>query len=335
MADNPSVPAETQSAAQVDILGGLRAFVVGLGGALAGITAMLYGFGYLVTRAHLSLLGLYGLIDFSHDYILQEGAKFFFIMAFSTGRDIFYPLSTVIPAILPLILLGLFLRNRARRWWQALHRRFPSFDADRWLRVVAFAVLFLVFVGHSDIYLDKFERPLCFVNLLYSNADTDTANCIVSDPESSKKLRTALFESKRKILDDTFHELEIGLIQAIILAYLTWRVTRPWRWHAWCVAPSFFAMALYLILLPMDYGVLQRPINYPRIAMTFVEKTEFPVTGAVFLLNKSSNDFVVWSATARKLFWVPAASVKRAEVDGAYDLFDPRWRGNVTLGEKK
>lgn len=38
----------------------VRAFVVGLGGALAGITAILYACGYLVTRAHLSLLGLYG-----------------------------------------------------------------------------------------------------------------------------------------------------------------------------------------------------------------------------------------------------------------------------------
>jgi len=333
MADNRTAPADSASVAPVNLLGGMRAFIVGLGGALTGITAMLYGCGYLVTRAHLSLLGLYGLIDFSHDYILQEGAKFFFVMAFSTGRHILYPLSILIPAILLLILLGLPLRNRALHLWQTLHARWPGVDIDRLLRAGAFAMLFFVFIAHSDVYLDKFEHPLCFANLLY--LDAGTTNCTVPDAKGSDALRAALSGSNKSILDDAFHELEIGLVQALILAYLTWRVTRPWRWHAWCIAPSFFATAIYLILLPMDYGVLQRSINYPRIALTFDQKTDFPITGAVFLLHKSSNDFVVWSASARKLFWIPAASVRRAEVDGAYELFDPRWRGNVTHGGKK
>lgn len=333
MADLTSENAGRVSAAKIDLVAGTRSFIVGLGGALAGITAMMYACGYLVTRAHLNLLGLYGLIEFSHDYILQEGAKFFLVTIYSTGREILYPLSIFIPAILPLILLGLFLRKHAQRGWDLLHSHFPRFDGDRWLRVLAFVALFGILVDHSETYLDKFEHPLCFSNLLY--ADTATPNCTVPMAKKGDGLKDALFRSDKKILDGAFRELVIGLVQAIILAYLTWRVTMPWRWHAWCIAPSFFATALYLILLPMDYGVLQRSINYPRIVLTLDDKTAFPVTGPLFLLNKSAGDFVVWGASARKLFWVPAASVRRAEVDGAYDLFDSRWHGTVTHGDKK
>src|SRR5947209_15481374 len=81
MADNLSEPPYQEPVAKIDIVARTRAFIVGLGSALAGITAILYACGYLVTPTHLSLLGLYGLIDFNNDYVLQEGAKFFPVTA--------------------------------------------------------------------------------------------------------------------------------------------------------------------------------------------------------------------------------------------------------------
>jgi hypothetical protein len=333
MADLISDRAGRTSAAQIDLVASTRSFIVGLGGALTGITAMMYACGYLVTRAHLNLLGLYGLIEFNHDYILQEGAKFFLATAYSTGREILYPASTVILLLLPVILLALFVRKHAQRGWDRLRSRFPRFDAERWLRVVAFVALSTAFVEHSETYLDKFEHPLCFSNLLY--LDTDTPNCSVPIAQKGDGLKAALIRSDKQTLDGAFHDLAIGLLQALILAYLTWRVTMPWRLHLWCIAPSFFATSLYLILLPMDYGVLQRSLNYPRIALTFDKEVAFPATGPVFLMNKSAGDFVVWGAVSRKLFWVPASVVKRAEVDGAYDLFDPRWHSHADPGDKK
>lgn len=220
---------------------------------------------------------------------------------------------------------------RAQRWWDALQRRIPGHAAQRLIRVLAFVAAFGLFLWHSDEYLDKFEHPLCFANLLY--ADGGIKKCAAA--ADGNGLRRALLQSDRPVLNSAFRHLIIGLAESVAIAWFTWRVTRPWRWHAWCVAPCFFATALYIILLPMDYGVLQRTINYPRIALTVDDKNPFPVSGPVFLLNKSSNDFVVWAASTRQLYWVPAASVRRAEVDGAYDLFDPRWDGYPTHGEKK
>jgi hypothetical protein len=334
MADHLSEAADRVSVAKIDIVAGTRAFIVGLGGALAGISAMLYASGYLVTRAHLSLLGLYGLIDFNNDYILQEGAKFFLVTAYSAGRDMVLPaLALLTLAAILLILLGLLLRARTRRWWQTLRNHAPGREARRWLRMIAFVTVFVLFLWHSDEYLDKFEHPLCFANLLF--ADAGTTKCSMATARGGDGLKAALLGSDKAALNGAFRELIVGLAESIALSYLTWRIALPWRWRAWCIAPCLFATLLYVFLLPMDYGVLQRSINYPRIALTLDEKAVFPVSGPTFLMNKSAGDFVIWGASSRKLFWVPAASVRRAEVDGAYDLFDPRWRANVTHGEQK
>lgn len=339
MAANLSELAGSAPVAKVNVVARARAFIVGLGGALAGITALLYACGYLVTRAHQSLLGLYGLIEFNNDYILQEGAKFLLVMTFSIGREMVLPLLSVLtPAVIAAFLLGLLLRAPALRWRAAVRARLPPMNAGPWnagrlLRAFAFASLFLLFLWHSDVYLAKFEHPLCYANLLY--AEAGTTKCALQPGAHEDDLRNALFQSNQVLLDSEFKELVLGLAKALALSYLTWRVTLPWRWHAWCVAPSFVATALYLILLPMDYGVLQRSINYPRIALTLDGKAPFAAAGPVYLLNKSSGEFVVWGASSRSLLWVPAASVRRAEVDGAFDLFDSRWRANLPHGDKK
>lgn len=330
-----SAPPPAGAVAKTTLLTGTRSFIVGLGGALAGISAILYACGYLVTRAHLSLLGLYGLIEFNNDYILQEGAKFFLVNAYSSGRGMVLPwLTLLIPSSLIGIALADRLRERAMRAWNAVRARYLHVDALPFARALAFIVLFALFLLHSGVYLAEFERPLCYANLLY--ADGGLVNCGAADPNAEDKLLAALFGiPNKRLLKTTFDELITGLAEAILIAFLTWRVTLPWRWRAWCVAPPFFAAALYMLLLPMDYGVLQRSINYPRIAMTLEGKSAFDAAGPLFLLNKSSGDFVVWDAASRKLFWVPISAVKRAEIDGAYDLFDARWYKYQPRGGKK
>src|SRR3546814_4103610 len=56
----------------IGLISGLKGFMVWTGGSLAGITAVLYVCGYLITTAHIYTLGLYGLVDFSKDYFLRS-----------------------------------------------------------------------------------------------------------------------------------------------------------------------------------------------------------------------------------------------------------------------
>ena len=317
---------------------GIKAVFGWLGGSLASITAIFYATGYLVTRAHLSMLGLHGVIDFDNHDIVREGGKFFFVIGYAAMRGAAVPLSTALGWIaIGAIALWWLLRSQVERRRAWLGRRLSGVRAQGWLRFLAFALLFSALHCHSETYPEKFQDPLCIENLLY--AESVSALC---PPEMMKgaptTLRTALLRrvhGSEQFLDDTFAELGRGFAFSVAIAYFTWRTVRPWRWRWWFAAPSLIAAALYLILLPMDYGVLRRSIAYPRISLTPAENVTFPMTGPLFLLKETAREFVVWDASVRKLFWIPVDTVRRAELTGNYNVFDSTRYHPVPHGEKK
>lgn len=336
MADNLSeLPSSAPAAGPAGLVAGVKGFLVWLGGSLASITAIFYATGYLITRAHLSMLGLHGVLDFDNHDIVQEGGKFFLVVGYSTMSEAALPLLAVFgPVVIAAMVLRRLLGNRGHRWRERLRHRLPGFGAQGWMRLLAFVFLFLAFLWHAETFLLKFQQPLCIGNLLY--AQSGSAPCPASMMHGgADELKKALLGRDDRVLNNAFEELVFGFVLAVALAYLTWRTTLPWRWRGWYAAPSLVAAALYLILLPMDYGVLQKPVTYPRIRLTPDGNATFPMPGPLFLLNQTTRDFVVWDASVRKLFWIPADTVKRAELDGTYDLFDARAYPAVTHGEKK
>jgi hypothetical protein len=336
MSDNLSeLPPFAPQEGMGSLVVGVKGFLVWLGGSLASITAIFYATGYLITRAHLSMLGLHGVLDFDNHYIIQEGGKFFLVLGYSTMSNVALPLLAVLgPAVIAALVLRRLLGNRAWRWPETLRSRLPGFGAQGWLRLLAFVFLFLAFLWHSEAFLPRFQDPLCIGNLLY--AESGGAPCPAAmmgrGPDA---LKQALLGRDERMLNNAFEELVFGFVLAVALAYFTWRTTLPWRRRAWYGAPSLVAAALYLILLPMDYGVLQKPVTYPRIKLIPGENLTFPMAGPLFLLNQTTRDFVVWDASVRKLFWIPAATVKRAELDGTYDLFASAPSPAVAHGERK
>lgn len=334
----PSSPSPSAPSAPLSPLGwaaslvvGARGFLVWLSGSLASIVAIFYATGYLITRAHLSMLGLHGVLDFDHQAVVHEGAKFFLVVWTSAVSNAALPLVVLLEiVVIAVMALRMLLRRRAQRWQRALRNRLPRFTEHEDMRLLAFAALFPVFLWHAEAFILKFQTPLCVADLLY--APSGSAPCPERMRKGADALEKALLRRDEALLDGAFMELVFGLFLSVAIAYLTWRITLPWRWRTLCAAPAYLATALYLILLPMDYGVLQRPITYPRIAFTADEKTTFPMTGPLFLLNQTDKEFVVWDASIRKLFWIPAGTVKRAELDGTYHLFDSRGHPAATHG---
>jgi hypothetical protein len=279
------------------------------------------------------MLGLHGVLDFDNHDIIQEGGKFFLVVGYSTVSNVALPLLAVLgPVVIAAMVLRRLLASRAQRWGQYLRNRRPGFGAQGWMRLFTFVSLFLAFLWHSETFLLKFQNPLCIGNLLY--AESGSVPCPAAMMQrGADELKKALLGRDERFLNNAFQELVFGFTLAAALAYLTWHTTRPWRWRSWYVAPSFFAAALYLILLPMDYGVLQRSITYPRIALTLNEK--FPMPGPLFLLSRTEHDFVVWDGAIRKVFWIPTETVTRAELDGTYDLFDSERNHAAIRGERR
>lgn len=320
---------------KLNLVGRIRTFMVWIGGSLASITAIFYAVGYLITRAHLSMLGLHGVLDFDNHYIIQEGGKFFLVVGYATVSNVVLPLLAILgPLIVAAKVTQLLTGDRAHRAWRTLRHRLPVSNAHGWPRLLVFALLFLAFIWHAETFLLKFQHPLCIGNLLYADSARTTCPSAMME-HGPNLLKKALLERDEIKLNDAFQELVIGFALAVALAYFTWRTTLPWRWRSWYVAPSLLAAVLYLVLLPMDYGVLQRPINYPRVALTLAAKPALSKTGPLFLLNQTSKDFVVWDGARGKLFWIPTDKIERAEVDGIYNLFDSPPDRSATRGARR
>lgn len=312
------------------LVAGIKGFTLWLGGSLAGITALLYATGYLVTRSHLNLLGLYGIVDFGHDYFIQEGAKFFLVIGYSYALSVVLPLLTVgeIAGVV-LLVSGFALRKaHAERLCAWLKARFARIETGSMPRVAAFAVLLFGFLLDADQFLVEFEVPLCVANLLYADAGSGDAACGPELMEKKKVLEAAILHRDAEVaaaLNEKFATLVYATAKTALLAYLMWKVVMPWRrWRLWLVAPPLVAVCFYTVSLPLDYAVLQRPVIYPRIKLALgAESPPSPpgTNGPLFLLSKTAGDFVVWDASIRRLLWIPSGSVKRVEVIGIGNLF--------------
>jgi len=321
MPDGIQTLAEESTAKPLGVVEGFKRFLLWLGGSLAGITAVLYGSGYLVTRAHLSMLGLYGLVEYGNDHFLQEGAKFLVSVSYDVLRT-FLPLAALLALLSGLGALAFLVGGRALRGTRLatkaadLRGRLAAFG---WWRQTAFALLFLALLWHSDRFLDAFEQPLGVLNLLY----TEPVRPAPTD-RGAAKLKALLLAGQTERLNDEFADLLVGLVTAGVLAIAAWRVSAPWRSRIWLAAPFLAATTIYLITLPMDYGALLRPVRYPIV--TF-EGELHPGAGPLFLFSRTGEGFVVWDSAARRVVFMPADGVKRAEIRDVGMLFGSRREG--------
>ena len=141
----------------MSLLKGIAAFTGWLTGALAGVGAILYALGYLVTRAHLNFLGVSGLFDQSNFFFVQEGAMFLLDISVIAARTLL-PIVVVlgvIAAVLSIIgyrigrLLAVRDPNLAERvsgWKDSI----SSWHDHLRLRQVLYTGLVVLFFIHTD-----------------------------------------------------------------------------------------------------------------------------------------------------------------------------------------
>ncbi|QSX78524.1 hypothetical protein [Agrilutibacter solisilvae] len=318
----PAPPITAALPEAIGIATGLKGFLLWVGGSLAGITAMLYACGYLVTRAHMSMLGLYGFVTYDSDHFLQEGAKFLLTMAQEMAEIV-----AVLLAVLGLLLLVpgcLALCGRRRRdAWRERYRGWRQRSAveHTWERgrYLLYGAAFVYLIAKTGFVLDLLYAPLGVANLLYDGA---APVCATFDATDSACLRQALLRGEADNLGAAFDAQLYLALTVVLLACVTWWIVMPWKWRAWLIAPFIVSVALCLLLLPMDYGVLQRPTIYPVLRLV----REPPVAatpGRLFLISKTDGEFVVWDAVAHKVTWIPAGGISSAEIVQVRDLFEP------------
>lgn len=294
---------------------GIALFIGWLSGSLAGIGAILYACGYLLTSAQLHMLGLSGLVNYGHERYVEEGGRFLIAVMGLLGEILLNLLITGgFLALLVLLVIGplaLFKRKRlgaVQAHWQNRLARLNQKWPGAW-RGPAFAVLLVLLLATSEDP-QTFNAPLAISSLLFAQpapAQAGLSGLLLAGDDARLK---AFFANSLLM------ELKAGT-----LLLLAWQVAAPWRLRLLLCAPFFLIFLLYTLLLPMLYGVLQRQIRLPVVSLSAAGA--WPGSGAekLFLLNKTEREFVLWDAQAKRVLWLPAAAVQAAEIRQVEPLF--------------
>ena len=304
----------------IGILSGLKGFMVWIGGSLAGMTAILYVCGYLITTAHIYTLGLYGLVDFSKDYFLLEGAKFVLAIVISIAQTIISPISILIAAILAPVALAIILAmGPLARTWKRLVAWYEPHANTAWLTAARFILYCALLITGAMIAFETLRAisfHLQIADLLYSTIDP-------------KKCRSDLIQVRDAFLCGRFASLRSAFnaqlwsaLKLIALSCIAWHVVARWRWRAWLISPLVFVTVLLTLLLPMEFGALLRPTRYPVVRIQPKGNDPGPPLRDQFLIDRNDRGFTVWDPSTRRVMWIPAGDTARMETIAVRELFE-------------
>lgn len=287
-------------------------FIGWLSGSLAGIAALLTFFGYLITAAHLKLLGLdITLFGFRAEYYLQRGGNFVFYVIDTLSQRILLPLMVI--ALLPLIIvliIDLFSeQGRLRTWLKAMKQELTvkcSRQATH-LKIWGLLLLILLLFLQLGPSLDSLINPLKISDLLYR------VNAAESDALIDDCVFLALVNQQQDLLAANFFYSLIAMLRAGLYLLVVWYISKNLKFRIILNMPFFIIFILYLVFLPMNYGVMLIKSEFPQVSV-ISKKTEQFQQQSYFLLNKTDKTLMLWDDSNKKMMWIPVSEIARIEV---------------------
>jgi hypothetical protein len=204
-----------------------------LSGALAGIGAFLYCFGYLITTADLHLLGLDVFIfNYKPSFYISRGATFFGYQFLAISEL----LLSLAPGLIPMFLVGgvyvplrqrLGRRTRGKRWLVRGRRWRRRLSTSVWFRQTAAALLLFVLLIYLSTTLGSITAPLRVSGVLYGPA---AEPCVpVAHPDHAtlsiaEKIACWLYRGEKEALRARFHEALLAEVFVIGYLLIAWYV---------------------------------------------------------------------------------------------------------------
>ena len=315
----------------MELLDRLKASIAWLGGALAALTAICYATGYYAFHAHLTMLGLGQVVDFKHEDMLLEGARFFFavtahllqmVLALGAGGAGLLALLAFLGEIGPLA-----RRARLGRAW--LGARCAALDTARpaLKGTLLLAALVALLMAHTD----RFFYPLLALgridSLLFRAGAQATADCRALIPATGSGLPPAvasalLMQGERcgVFVLAEFRRLLDGylvLLAAIGLSFSLQALIRPPLLARACRLVLAVYGMVYTLLLPIGFGILVRAAVYPLASLEL--KAGAPASGNLMARNDKS--LLLWLPAERRAVWYPSENIARLQMTGQSNLF--------------
>ncbi len=314
----------------------VKQFITWIGGAVAGLSILFYAAGYLVYRAHINMLGLSGVVDYPHEQLLYEGAKFYF----TVGAYLLKSFFVVGIAVLMLVILAMLLRHvgwidraasRATAWAKTAVMRWNE-RRPALLRACVLALLGVLFVLHTDRFFYPLEDLYTGIeHLLYAAPPAaQPSQCVVpgtagrhaDDMVAAVTLWLQQGETCRFQLLGEFRRLLAGYLLLLAAGYFALRHQGLRHTTVYRVGTVTLAVygALYTLLLPVAFGVLVRSPVYPLVALK--GKAGSGDDPTLYLLHRQEHALLVWNPQTRKAAWLPAdRATVEIDVLGQGNLF--------------
>lgn len=300
-----------------------------LTGALAGIVAIFYACGYLIVQTQLHLLGVDALLPSGREYYLQEGANFFIVTGTELGYVVLGIVAICLIVCIPLSILakskkGLNWLNRTRE------RLLGSNRKHQWLWQTAALLVMICLLFYPLVHnLDLFRAPLEIAGLLQVQ-QSNSASGIVS--LHAAKIRTWLTTGQTGELNNLYFNLLMHCMFAGFLMLMGQRLAAGWPLKSFLLFPFLLVFAIYLFLLPLSYGILEKRIEFPSVTFISTVEKVSSMNGDLLLLNKTEQEFILWDRSLSKALWLPRDKMVKVEIGQSRPVFK-KIRG--TAGEAR
>lgn len=315
----------------MELLQRLKESIAWLGGALAALTAICYATGYYAFHAHLTMLGLGRVVDFKHEDMLLEGARFFFAVTAHLLQMVLALGAAGVSGLVLVALLGEIgpLARRARHVGEWLSAKRAELGAARpaLKGTLLLTAVVILLIAHTD----RFFYPLLALgridSLLFRTGVQATDDCRALIPLAGTGLPPAVAASLltqgercsvfllaefRRLLDGY-----LVLLIAISLAFsFNAAIRPPLLARAFRLVLAVYAM-VYTLLLPVAFGILVRAAVYPVASLAFKEGPA--VRGN--LMTRNDKNLLLWLPAERKAMWYPTETVSTIQVIGQANLF--------------
>lgn len=309
----------------------LKESIAWLGGALAALTAICYATGYYSFHAHLTMLGLGQVVDFKHEDMLLEGARFFFVVTAHLLQMVLALGAGLVSLRVLWALLGEVgpLRRGSNRFSEWFSERRVTLGAARptLTSTLLLAALVLLLIAHTD----RFFYPLLALgridSLLFRIEGLVTGDCRALIPIADIGLKpevaaSLLMQGGRcsSLLLGEFRRLLDGYLVLLIAVGLAFSfptaIKPPPLARAFRIVLCVYSM-VYTLLLPVDFGILVRAAVYPVASLEF--KGGSVIRGN--LMTRNDKNLLLWLPTERKATWYPTDSLATIQVIGLDNLF--------------
>ena len=286
---------------------------------LAGMVAILYACGFLIIQTQARILGIQMLLASGQEYYVQEGAKFFIVTGQKLGLLLLGLVTVVLVCCIPVV-LALTISEKLVRYVDAVtERSLRVYRSHRWLcqaGVLLVMVVLLFFPIANN--LDLFRAPLELSNLLHSPQDSAAPASWSTD---AKTIGRWVMTSDTANLDVLYYRLLMHCVLAAGLLAAVQAVTSRWRLRRLVTLPFLLVLAIYLLLVPLDYVVLEKRMEFPPVTVLSSDEAVSKSLGALLLVSKTDQEVILWDQTRKQTLWLPRDKVMKLEIGPTTPVF--------------